>query len=179
MHLFFFFFCVLQTFSSFTIGAPAILDQDSSNKQESNSVHSLPRKKRYRLPGKKWLKGFTENNVGFDSCFHSDVRSPGLSSHIPNYFSLPIALSSLKSAANEQHTGTYIYMTLVVNVISKRRLIILWRGGKSRSWSPCYSPGKPRFHLGQVYVFAWPDWTLCRTAGFPEPAKCSNFPRSW
>ncbi|KAI9560727.1 putative neurobeachin-like protein 1-like isoform X3 [Daphnia sinensis] len=70
---------VSETFSSFTIGAPVILDQDSSNKQESNSVHSLPRKK-------------------------SDVRSPGLSSHIPNYFSLPIALSSLKSPANEQQT---------------------------------------------------------------------------
>lgn len=100
---------MLQTFSSFTIGAPVILDQDCSNKQENNSGHSLPRKKRYDF----LLRGISDCKnllTGCDPSFYSDVRSPGLSSHIPNYFSLPIALSSLKSSANEQQTGNpYIY----------------------------------------------------------------------
>ncbi|XP_046650912.1 neurobeachin-like protein 1 isoform X2 [Daphnia pulicaria] len=98
-----------ETFSSFTIGAPAISDQGNSNKQESSSAFSLPRKK-------------------------SDARSPGLSSHIPNYFSLPIALSSLKTPASEQHNDPEVR--------------IIPQGSQDSIW------GKPTCLHGQIGLFA-------------------------
>ena len=49
----------------------------------------------------------------------SDVRSPGLSPKTPNYFSLPITLTSLKSLSNEQN-GNFRLMITIYNYNSNQ-----------------------------------------------------------
>lgn len=89
------------------------------------------------------------------SCFHSDVRSPGLSSHIPNYFSLPISLSSLKSTTGEQQTGrksskitNVVDVSICFYICIDPEVRTIPLGSQDSVW------GRPTCLHGQIGVFA-------------------------
>ena len=78
---------VNEVFSSLSICAPPVKSRTDLHGKAEFFPSSLPRKKNA-----------------------SDVRSSavGLVQHVPNYFSLPISLTSLKSATGDQHSGKYL-----------------------------------------------------------------------
>ena len=140
---------VNEVFSSLSICAPPVKSRTDLHGKAEFFPSSLPRKKNA-----------------------SDVRSSavGLVQHVPNYFSLPISLTSLKSATGDQHSGKYLKFIDLKPTPSVKQCFL------HRSWGEERSIRYSGFYLGQAHLPAWPDWNLCLIPRSIDLAARPDFP---